>query len=64
MPKDNATTDTPVPAAAAKLQGWFAGRLPDGWFTGPPTVDHDRDEIVVIGHARRTPTPATPTPRP
>jgi hypothetical protein len=33
----------------AKLAGWFAGRLPDGWFTGPPEVSHDRDEIVVVG---------------
>jgi len=33
----------------AKLQGWFAGRLPDGWFEGPPEVAHDRDEIVVVG---------------
>ena len=33
----------------AKLRGWFAGRLPDGWFTGPPDVTYDRDEIVVIG---------------
>ena len=33
----------------AKLQAWFAGRLPDGWFTGPPTVVYDRDEIVVSG---------------
>ncbi len=49
MPKDNVTSDNPVPNAGAKLQGWFAGRLPDGWFTGPPSVDHDRDEIVVIG---------------
>lgn len=28
---------------------WFAGRLPDGWFTGPPEVTCDRDEIVVVG---------------
>ncbi len=28
---------------------WFAGRLPDGWFTGPPSVSVDREEIVVIG---------------
>ena len=49
MPKDNPASAAPVPPAAAKLQGWFAGRLPDGWFTGPPAVDHDRDEIVVIG---------------
>src|SRR5690349_4813379 len=61
MPKDtNATTSTAVPgsagAAGAKLQGWFAGRLPDGWFTGPPAVSHDRDEIVVVG---TLPTPDT-----
>jgi hypothetical protein len=32
-----------------QLQGWFAGRVPDGWFTSPPQVAHDRDEIVVVG---------------
>jgi len=31
------------------LQGWFAGRVPDGWFTGPPEVAADREEILVIG---------------
>jgi hypothetical protein len=31
------------------LQGWFAGRLPDEWFTGPPEVTVDREEILVIG---------------
>jgi hypothetical protein len=29
--------------------GWFSGRLPDGWFTGAPTVTVDRDEILVVG---------------
>ncbi|HEV7657326.1 MAG TPA: hypothetical protein VGP36_21710 [Mycobacteriales bacterium] len=29
--------------------GWFTGRLPDGWFTGAPSVTVDRDEILVIG---------------
>lgn len=29
--------------------GWFAGRLPDDWFTGPPDVTYDRDEILVVG---------------
>jgi len=29
--------------------GWLAGRLPDAWFEGPPTVTVDRDEIVVVG---------------
>ncbi|WP_280398759.1 hypothetical protein [Nocardia carnea] len=28
---------------------WFAGRLPSEWFTGPPEIEIDRDEIVVIG---------------
>ena len=34
---------------------WFAGRLPDGWFAGDPTVIVDREEITVIG---RLPEPA------
>ncbi len=33
----------------AALQGWFAGRLPDGWFTGPPDVKVDREEVTVVG---------------
>jgi hypothetical protein len=28
---------------------WIAGRLPQGWFTGDPTVVVDREEITVIG---------------
>jgi hypothetical protein len=28
---------------------WFAGRLPDDWFVGEPTVTVDREEIVVVG---------------
>jgi hypothetical protein len=35
--------------SSEKLQGWFAGRLPQGWFTGPPTVTADREEILVTG---------------
>jgi hypothetical protein len=31
------------------LEGWFAGRLPDEWFTGPPEVSADREEILVVG---------------
>ncbi len=34
---------------SSTLEGWFAGRLPDEWFTGPPTVSSDRDEILVVG---------------
>ena len=32
-----------------ELQGWFAGRLPADWFVGAPTVEADRDEILVVG---------------
>ncbi|MGV0794799.1 hypothetical protein [Mycolicibacterium sp. XJ1819] len=28
---------------------WFAGRLPEGWFEGDPTVVVDREEITVVG---------------
>jgi hypothetical protein len=28
---------------------WFAGRLPEVWFEGDPTVVVDREEITVIG---------------
>src|SRR5262245_52381770 len=36
-------------AASSSTIGWFAGRLPDGWFTGAPEVTYDRDEILVLG---------------
>jgi len=32
-----------------ELRGWFAGRLPDAWFSGTPDVSVDREEILVIG---------------
>jgi hypothetical protein len=32
-----------------ELRGWFAGRLPDDWFSGPPEVTVDREEILVVG---------------
>ncbi|MGH2730986.1 MAG: hypothetical protein ACRDJI_10325 [Actinomycetota bacterium] len=34
---------------AAQLVGWFAGRIPDDWFTGPPEITADRDEILIVG---------------
>lgn len=30
------------------VQGWFAGRLPEGWFTGTEVTVED-DQIVVMG---------------
>ena len=35
--------------ATTTLEGWFAGRLPDDWFTGPAQVTADREEILVVG---------------
>jgi hypothetical protein len=32
-----------------ELRGWFAGRIPDDWFTGPLEVSVDREEILVVG---------------
>lgn len=32
-----------------EIAAWLAGRLPDDWFTGAPTVEVDRDEILVVG---------------
>jgi hypothetical protein len=32
-----------------ELRGWFAGRIPDDWFTGPLEVTADREEVLVIG---------------
>lgn len=34
---------------ASSAPDWFAGRLPDGWFDGDPTVVVDREEITVVG---------------
>jgi hypothetical protein len=31
------------------IQAWFAGRLPDEWFTGPAEVNVDREEITIVG---------------
>lgn len=41
---------------AADAPDWFAGRLPAEWFSAAPTVEIDRDEIVVVGTLR----PETP----
>jgi len=41
--------DAPPPVERAEAAGWFAGRLPDDWFTGPVDLTIDRDEITVVG---------------
>jgi hypothetical protein len=37
---------------ASDAADWFAGRLPDSWFAGDPTVVVDREEITVIGRLK------------
>ena len=37
----------PPPADGAAA--WIQGAVPDGWFTGPPEITIDRDEITIIG---------------
>ena len=32
-----------------QLAAWLAGSLPDGWFTGAPSVTVDREEVLVMG---------------
>jgi len=32
-----------------QVRGWFAGRLPGEWFTGPAEVVVDREEITIVG---------------
>jgi hypothetical protein len=36
-------------SVAEKLRGWFGGRLPAEWFTAPPEIKVDREEITVVG---------------
>lgn len=35
--------------SADDAAAWFAGRLPEGWFTEAPMVVVDREEITVVG---------------
>lgn len=39
----------PTPTNNDELTAWFAGSLPDDWFTGPVAIEFDRDEILVSG---------------
>src|SRR5260370_86416 len=34
---------------AQDISLWFAGRLPAGWFSSPPEVTSDGEEILVVG---------------
>lgn len=32
-----------------EIKGWFVGRVPKEWFSGPQEVTGDREEILVLG---------------
>jgi hypothetical protein len=34
---------------STEIQAWFAGRLPDEWYTEPAEVIVDREEITIVG---------------
>ena len=37
------------PPPADDATGWITGAIPDGWFTEPPQIILDRDEIIIWG---------------
>jgi hypothetical protein len=43
------TDERPGPSVADKLRGWFSGRMPSDWFTAPPEIKVDREEITIVG---------------
>ena len=53
-----AQASTPDPLTDQEVAGWFAGRLPDKLFTGPPAITADRDEILVVGEVDEPEIPA------
>src|SRR2546428_10640522 len=34
---------------AEELRGWFGGRVPGDWFTAPPDIQVDREEVTIVG---------------
>ena len=34
---------------SSEISGYFSGSVPKGWFTGPPEVTADSEEILVVG---------------
>ncbi|MGS0685744.1 hypothetical protein ACVBEQ_11480 [Nakamurella sp. GG22] len=48
-PRGRGRGGAPEAPDASDAAAWFAGRLPDEWFTGAPDVSVDRDEIIIVG---------------
>ena len=38
-----------MPEETERIQAWFAEHVPEDWFTGPPEITLDPDEILVVG---------------
>jgi len=38
-----------TPEQRQQIKAWFAGRLPDDWYTEAPQVTVDDDEILIVG---------------
>ena len=36
-------------SASDEIGGWITGRIPEGWFTSPPDITVDREEVLVVG---------------
>jgi Spy/CpxP family protein refolding chaperone len=45
MAREQRTT----PEQRQQIKAWFAGRLPDDWYTETPQVTVDTDEILIVG---------------
>ncbi len=45
----SANTPPSGPEQERLIGAWFAGRVPDLWFEGSPTIEIDGDEIQVVG---------------
>lgn len=48
--------------ASDEIQGWFAGRVPDGLYQAAPEVTADREEILVVGVIAETELPEGASP--
>jgi hypothetical protein len=49
------------PPPAEDAAAWITGAVPDGWFTEPPQVVIDRDEIIIWGRLPEPDLPADAT---
>lgn len=51
-PRGRRRSASPPPSGPEQerlIGAWFAGRVPDSWFEGSPSIEIDGDEILVVG---------------